>query len=90
MSTWGASKERVLSLNSVTVPTMRSIGWWSNHFFGSLLLLSVASVLGRITVVSPLQPGDLSSIVTADHGLVLGVCTLYGTEGINGQGPQCL
>jgi hypothetical protein len=47
-------------------------GWWGQRLCGSLLLLSVIVMFGCTDVVTPLQPGDRTSMRKPDHGLVLG------------------
>jgi hypothetical protein len=45
---------------------------WGKNLWGALLLLSVIVMFGCTTVVTPLQPGELTSVPKSDHGLVLG------------------
>lgn len=48
-------------------------GNWRGKFLcGLLLLLTGALMFGCAAVVTPLQPGNLSSMMKSNHGLVLG------------------
>ncbi|MFO0698177.1 MAG: hypothetical protein U0236_03025 [Nitrospira sp.] len=44
---------------------------WSNSLCGLLLFLIVALMLGCTSVVTPLQPGNVTAFTNPDHGLVL-------------------
>jgi hypothetical protein len=49
-----------------------STGWWAKSLCGSLLLLMVIVMFGCTDIVTPLQPGDQTSMRKPGHGLVLG------------------
>ncbi len=65
-----ADQTQTLAVDRVT--KMAGIGGCGRCLCLGLLLLSGPFVFGCATVVTPLQPGDLTSVPKPDHGLVLG------------------
>lgn len=66
---------------SVRLPSNSpSTGCWGKSLCGTLLFLNVIVMFGCTTVVTPLQPGDLTSLPKSNHGLVLGRVHLMWNE----------